>query len=49
MKDFIAFLDKPLYNGTDFKIKVGHLFAGAVVLVVAYYLLPARTRKQIKF
>ncbi|MEL7675933.1 hypothetical protein [Elizabethkingia meningoseptica] len=49
MKDFVAFLDKSIYNGTDFKIKVGHLFAGAVVLVVAYFLLPKRVQKQIKF
>lgn len=49
MKDFIAFLDKPLYNGTDFKIKVGHLFAGAVCLVAVYFLLPKRVQRQIKF
>ncbi|WP_407505955.1 hypothetical protein [Elizabethkingia miricola] len=49
MKDFVAFLDKAIYNGTDFKIKVGHLFAGAVVLVAAYFLLPKRVQRQIKF
>lgn len=49
MKDFVAFLDKPIYNGTDFKIKIGHLFAGAVVLVATYFLLPKRVQRQIKF
>ena len=49
MKEFIQFLDKSIYNGKDFKIKVGHLFAGAVVLVVTYFLLPKRVQRQIKF
>ncbi|MDE5481392.1 hypothetical protein KRE43_05505 [Elizabethkingia meningoseptica] len=49
MKDFVAFLDKNIYAGTDFKIKYGHLFAGAVVLAVAYFLLPKRVQRQIKF
>ena len=49
MKDFVAFLDKSIYTGKDFKIKYGHLFAGAVVLVATYFLLPKRVHRQIKF
>jgi len=49
MKELIAFLDKSIYSGTDFKIKVGHLFAGGVALAIVYFLLPQRVRRQIKF